>query len=115
MCLRKLRLFQGFVLFYDRVMLFHILERYQRRGMFKPILPGRLIFLKNNLFCFDLSCLFVFMEVSSCVLWSSMSLTLFSHYFFPLKIVHISKVYKDRWYIFVWDGTEMPPCNILVK
>ncbi|CAL9229373.1 unnamed protein product [Arabidopsis halleri] len=30
-------------------------------------------------------------------------------------IVHISKVYKDRWYIFVWDGTEMPPCNILVK
>ncbi|KAG7549714.1 Nucleic acid-binding OB-fold [Arabidopsis thaliana x Arabidopsis arenosa] len=30
-------------------------------------------------------------------------------------IVHISKVYKDRWYLFVWDGTEMPPCNILVK
>ncbi|BAB08953.1 unnamed protein product [Arabidopsis thaliana] len=31
------------------------------------------------------------------------------------QIVHISKVYKDRWYLFVWDGTEMPPCNILVK
>ncbi|XP_010491189.1 PREDICTED: protection of telomeres protein 1b-like isoform X2 [Camelina sativa] len=30
-------------------------------------------------------------------------------------IVHISKVYKDRWYIYVWDGTELPPCNILVK
>nr|ACJ49156.1 protection of telomeres 1b protein [Arabidopsis lyrata] len=30
-------------------------------------------------------------------------------------IVHISKVYKDRWYIYVWDGTEMPPCNISVK
>ncbi|XP_023636871.1 protection of telomeres protein 1b isoform X2 [Capsella rubella] len=31
------------------------------------------------------------------------------------QIVHISKVYKDRWYIYVWDGTELPPCNILVK
>ncbi|CAA7026781.1 unnamed protein product [Microthlaspi erraticum] len=30
-------------------------------------------------------------------------------------IVHISKDEKDRWYIFVWDGTEMPPCNIMVK
>ncbi|XP_010452557.1 PREDICTED: protection of telomeres protein 1b [Camelina sativa] len=30
-------------------------------------------------------------------------------------IVHISKVYKDKWYIYVWDGTELPPCNILVK
>ncbi|CAN8298382.1 unnamed protein product [Cochlearia groenlandica] len=31
------------------------------------------------------------------------------------QIVHISKDHKDRWYIFVWDGTEMPPCNIVVK
>ncbi|KAL1196945.1 Protection of telomeres protein 1b [Cardamine amara subsp. amara] len=31
------------------------------------------------------------------------------------QIVHISKDDKDRWYIFVWDGTEMPPCNISVK
>ncbi|ESQ40554.1 hypothetical protein EUTSA_v10013532mg [Eutrema salsugineum] len=30
-------------------------------------------------------------------------------------IAHISKDDKDRWYIFVWDGTEMPPCNIVVK
>ncbi|KFK25033.1 hypothetical protein AALP_AA8G058000 [Arabis alpina] len=31
------------------------------------------------------------------------------------QIVHISKDDKDRMYIFVWDGTEMPPCNIVVK
>ncbi|VVB13435.1 unnamed protein product [Arabis nemorensis] len=31
------------------------------------------------------------------------------------QIVHISKDDKDRWYMFVWDGTEMPPCNIVVK
>lgn len=38
-----------------------------------------------------------------------------SHSLLPLKIVHISKDDKDRWHIFVWDGTEMPPCNISVK
>ncbi|KAL0888490.1 hypothetical protein Bca101_012473 [Brassica carinata] len=31
------------------------------------------------------------------------------------QIVHISKDDKNRCYIFVWDGTEMPPCSFVVK
>ncbi|WZZ23007.1 protection of telomeres protein 1b isoform X3 [Brassica rapa] len=31
------------------------------------------------------------------------------------QIVHVSKDDKDRCYIFVWDGTEMPPCSFVVK
>ncbi|CAF1789641.1 unnamed protein product [Brassica napus] len=31
------------------------------------------------------------------------------------QIVHVSKDDKDRCYIFVWDGTEMPPCSFMVK
>ncbi|KAF8096471.1 hypothetical protein N665_0307s0002 [Sinapis alba] len=31
------------------------------------------------------------------------------------QIVHISKDDKDKCYIFVWDGTEMPPCSFVVK
>ncbi|CAN6874657.1 unnamed protein product [Brassica oleracea] len=31
------------------------------------------------------------------------------------QIVHVSKDDKDRCYIFVWDGTEMPPCSFVAK
>ncbi|XP_010557999.2 PREDICTED: protection of telomeres protein 1b [Tarenaya hassleriana] len=30
-------------------------------------------------------------------------------------IVHISKEDKDRWFIFIWDGTDLPPCSISTK
>ncbi|KAG5377274.1 hypothetical protein IGI04_041870 [Brassica rapa subsp. trilocularis] len=51
----------------------------------------------------------------TCSGWRLWSFDIVSHYLLPFKIVHVSKDDKDRCYIFVWDGTEMPPCSFMVK
>ncbi|XP_033137761.1 protection of telomeres protein 1b isoform X2 [Brassica rapa] len=51
----------------------------------------------------------------TCSGWRLWSFDIVSHYLLPFKIVHVSKDDKDRCYIFVWDGTEMPPCSFVVK
>lgn len=90
--------------------------------MFKPILSGKLIFFfffLKSLFWFNIFVLISIygtgsvLKIMVCFVFES--LTLYHYSLLLLKIVHISKDDKDRWYIFVWDGTEMPPCNIVVK
>ncbi|CAH2073870.1 unnamed protein product [Thlaspi arvense] len=54
-------------------------------------------------------------EDGSCCFTSLKDITEGEYWNLSCQIAHICKDEKDRWYIFVWDGTEMPPCNIVVK
>ncbi|KAG2262754.1 hypothetical protein Bca52824_069833 [Brassica carinata] len=55
------------------------------------------------------------LRLRSCCFTSLKDIKEGEHLNLNCQIVHVSKDDKDRCYIFVWDGTEMPACSFVVK